>query len=93
MSRLRKRASESWERKYKGDWVYKFKWEEKNRYEYRIEYYECGIFEFYKELGCEEFVRYLCKLDFLACYKIGVKLERLKTIAEGDSICDFRYYR
>ena len=55
----------------------------------------CPYYEKYKELGLEEFgVGFSCCRDepFARGFNPQLRLERTKTIMEGDEHCDFRYY-
>ena len=55
----------------------------------------CPYYEKYKELGLEEFgVGFSCCRDepFAKGFNPQLRLERTKTIMEGDDHCDFRYY-
>jgi hypothetical protein len=55
----------------------------------------CPYYEKYKELGLEEFgVGFSCCRDepFARGFNSQLRLERTKTIMEGDDHCDFRYY-
>ena len=55
----------------------------------------CPYYEKYKELGLEQFgVAFSCCRDepFARGFNPQLRLERTKTIMEGDDHCDFRYY-
>ena len=55
----------------------------------------CPYYEKYKELGLEQFgVEFSCCRDepFARGFNPQLRLERTKTIMEGDDHCDFRYY-
>jgi hypothetical protein len=92
LSILRKGAAKSNNNKYSGGWIYDFVSGKKEKFIYGIDYRKCGIFEFYKNMGYRQFVKHLCSLDYLIFSKLGVRLERTKTIGSGEGICDFRFY-
>ena len=94
VSEKRRAARREWsketkERKYKNDWVVDIKEDDPNWYE--IDYHECGVCKLFKQEGCFELAKYLCKLDFVIAEVIGLDLHRSQTLAEGGSMCDFRY--
>lgn len=88
----KKWEEESHLRKYENDWVVDVLTNGEN-FELGYDYHECGICKLCAEEGCFELAKYLCKLDFLLADIMGMKLERTQTLAEGGSVCDFRYSR
>ena len=83
-------AKESKNKKYENDWVEDFI-EKDDKYEFGIDYLECGVCKLCKDENCFELAKYMCKLDFMLAELIGLKLTRTKTLAEGFDKCDFRY--
>lgn len=77
--------------KYKADWKYTF--EVINKDEHTFTYSRCGICELAKRENCFNLVKYICKMDFVTYGCMGAELTRTKTIADGDSICDFHLKR
>jgi len=54
----------------------------------------CGICEYYKKQGVPELSSVMCNADAVAAdFMRGVRFQRMKTIANGDDVCDFRYFR
>jgi hypothetical protein len=54
--------------------------------------HRCGLYNWLKEQGAEEICTAFCEVDYVnASYMTGLRLDRTKTIAGGDDICDFRY--
>jgi hypothetical protein len=62
-------------------------------YDVAIDYTECGIQKFVYSQGAKELVPYLCRLDYVLFDKLGMKLVRTKTLADGFDCCDFRIRR
>jgi hypothetical protein len=91
LRKARKLAAESQQQRYAGDWVYQVV--EEGEYDWGVDYVECGIWKFFRQQGAEEFVPYLCRLDFLASEWFDWGLARTTTIAEGSERCDFRFKR
>ena len=62
---------------------------------YFFNVFRCPYYEKYRELGLDEFgVEFSCCRDepFARGFNPQLKLERSKTLMEGDDCCDFRYY-
>lgn len=86
-------ALESQKRRYAGDWVYSIIEGDGESFDYGLDFVECGICKFFHVQGADEFVRYMCRLDFIMSERMGMGLVRTTTIAEGGEKCDFRYRR
>ena len=92
MESRRKWALNSHNKEYENDWVLNFV-ERNGKYEFGIDYLECGVCKMCKAEGCFELAKYLCKLDYLLADIMGLGLDRTKTLANGADRCDFRWYR
>lgn len=57
------------------------------------DYLECGICKLCRDEGCPEYAKYLCRLDYLLADIMGLNLVRTSTLADGGSMCDFRFSR
>lgn len=52
----------------------------------------CPLAEYFNDRGVPELTRYAaCSLDYRMAKQWGVSLERTRTIAEGHTLCDFRF--
>ena len=52
----------------------------------------CPVAEYFQQQGLPELTRYAaCNLDHRMARNWGVKLERSQTLAEGGTLCDFRF--
>jgi len=78
-------------RKYKEDWVMEFIKGDEGKFEYGVNYKECGLVKLYKAHGVEEFTPYLCLTDYSLLTLLGIELKRTQTIANGGAFCDFRF--
>jgi hypothetical protein len=93
LRRARKRALESQKRQYSDDWVFTVIEGDGEEFDWGVDYVECGICKFFHAQGADEFVPYMCQLDFLASDWFGWGLVRTTTIAQGAERCDFRFKR
>ena len=89
--RFRKRAKESQERKYPGDYVLTFIEGENQKFDYGIDYTECASCKFLNEQNASELAPFMCALDKTVSEALGWGLTRTMTIAEGFDKCDFRF--
>lgn len=92
MEARRKWSKDTYERKYKNDWVVDVI-EKGDDFEFGFDYHECGVCKLCQDEGCPEYAKYLCRLDFMTTDIMGVKLKRTMTLAEGYDKCDFRFSR
>jgi hypothetical protein len=93
LKRLQKRAAESHERKYPGDYVYDFIPGDGTTFNYGVDYHECGSCKYLDSQGVFELAQYLCPVDILYSQVFQWGLSRTKTIASGGEKCDFRFRR
>ena len=54
---------------------------------------KCGLVDFYKDHGAENFAPFICLTDYAIANKLGVGFKRTKTLAMGAESCDHRYYK
>jgi hypothetical protein len=93
LRRAHRNALESQKRQYPGDWVCTVVGGDGEAYDWGIDQVECGICKFFADRDAEEFVPYMCALDFIASDYFGWGLVRTTTLAEGGERCDFRFKR
>lgn len=91
LRRLQKRAAESQERRYPGDYVYEYVEGDGKTFDYGVDYLECAGRKFLKEQGAAELAPYICPGDILYSQALGWGLQRTTTLAEGAERCDFRF--
>jgi hypothetical protein len=93
LRRAQKMALESQKRQYPGAWVYTVVEGDGEAFDWGIDQVECGICKFFADQDADEFVPYVCALDFIASDYFGWGLVRTTTLAEGGEHCDFRFKR
>jgi len=91
LSRLRKRAIESHQRKYPDGYVFDFIEGDGKAFDYGVDYLECASCKFLAKQGAPELAPYLCPVDILYSDALGWGLTRTQTLAEGAERCDFRF--
>lgn len=75
---------------YELDWKFQY---EKGVDEFYNTYTECGICKLGKRENCFAFVPCLCNMDERNYRNEGGELHRTKTLAQGDTCCDFHVTR
>jgi len=93
MERRRQRALRSQRRAHPDDWVYEFVPGDGTTYDYGYDFSECAAQKLFHRLGADEFLPFYCFLDFAASAVWGLGLNRSKTLAHGDPICNHRFKR
>ena len=91
MRGVRKRAAESQEHRYPGDYVYTYVEGDGKGFHYGVDYSECAGWNFLRQQGAAELAPYLCAVDKLYSEALGWGLVRTMTLAEGCEKCDFRF--
>ncbi len=87
-------CSESKNRDIPFDWVCDFvKGAEDEGFQYGFNMTRCGNVEYWKSLGLEQYVPYLCLCDWPSWKSMGVEASRTQTLGHGDGSCDFRYVK
>lgn len=81
----------SQKRRYPYNWVSEFVADLPPPFDYGSDNIECGNLKICEHYGIREFTNYLCMLDQILYPWRGQGLVRTKTLAGGDSHCDFRY--
>jgi len=59
-----------------------------------VDYKKCGVVDWFRDQGAPEIAPIACEGDYIqfALWK-GLDFKRTKTIANGDDICDMRFYK
>jgi hypothetical protein len=87
------RADESKSKKYPGDWVSDFIEGDGEIFTFGVDYYDCGVYKFYKSQAAEHFMPLVCIADYARAQAYGYGLTRTQSIGNGADICDFRYLK
>jgi hypothetical protein len=93
IKQLKENAKKSKRGKYPDNWVWDFVEGDGKNFNYGVNYFECGVYKFYKSLGAEHFMPLVCIADFAQARTYGYGLKRTQTIGNGASFCDFRYIK
>ncbi len=93
ISKLKKQAAASRERRHPGDWVFTVIDGDGEEFDYGIDFTECGVCKFFHSHGVDELVPFLCESDFPVSEMTGTGLVRTTTLAEGAERCNFRFKR
>ena len=91
IERLKALAARSQKRQYPEDWVMTFVDGTGQDFTYGVDVTECAIQKYLTTQGAPELMRYLCLTDYVLSEAMGRGLVRYKTLAEGCTVCDFRY--
>lgn len=91
LRRLKKRATESQERKYPGGYVLTYVEGNGLDFDYGVDYTECASCKFLRSENAFELAPYVCAVDKAASEMMGWGLTRTMTLAEGSEKCDFRF--
>ena len=91
--KVRRLAIASQDRPNPDDYVSRFVPGEPGRFDFGIDFVECGIIKFLRAEGAEELAPVLCELDWPHTELVGIELIRTTTLAEGGECCDFRFRR
>ena len=86
-------AKNSQLKKYPDDFVMKFIEGDGKTFDYGYTFTECGIYKFFKKLGAEKYVPFMCLGDFAQANVYGFRFTRTQTIGNGDPICDHRFLK
>lgn len=91
VKKMREWAAWTQKKEYPANWVATFLEGDGKNFDFGYNYSECGLVKFFKAHGVPELAPYICLNDFTQSKALGTGLERSKTIAQGDGVCNFRY--
>lgn len=75
---------------YEMDWEFTY---QKGKDEFYCTYTQCGICKLAKREHVERFLPCMCRMDFATYEMVGAKLDRTKTLSNGDECCNFHVTR
>ncbi len=84
-------AQESQLLKYTDNWVMEFVEGDGNDFDYGCNYTECAVLKFFRKMGAEKYMPYVCVMDFTSSRALGTGLHRTTTLNYGGDCCDFQY--
>jgi hypothetical protein len=91
LEKLQKWAAWTQERTYPANWVATFIQGDGQDFDFGYDYQECGVVKYLQAHRASEVAPYVCLNDFLKSRTFGTGLQRSKTLAQGDAVCNFRY--
>jgi hypothetical protein len=74
-----------------GDFEIEYLIGEGDKFDFGVNYLQCGNHTFVKRHGGEEFAPYVCMSDIALSEAMGWGLVRTQTLADGCTHCDFRF--
>lgn len=80
-------------RKYPDDWVMEYVEGDGKTFDYGLNFTECANYKFFKKLGAEIYVPFLCLADFAQANVYEFGFTRTQTIGNGDPLCDHRFLK
>jgi hypothetical protein len=84
-------GKESESREYPFDWVFELIDGEGQEFDFGLNYTECAVLKFFNEKGAGRYMPYICLGDYAMFKEFGIGLIRTRTLANGASLCDFRF--
>ncbi len=60
-------------------------------YDFGYNYTECALYKFFSKKNAEKYLPYICLGDYALFRSLGIGFKRTQTIANGGSLCDFRF--
>ena len=91
MERRRQRAARSQQRQYPADYIYTLEEGDGEDFDFGYNFTQCGVHQWFKALGAEEFTRYYCFLDYPKSRVNGLGLVRTRALSLGDDHCNHRF--
>ncbi|MDK9718752.1 MAG: L-2-amino-thiazoline-4-carboxylic acid hydrolase [Trichlorobacter sp.] len=88
---MREWAAWTQKKEYPANWIATFVEGDSTHFDFGYNYSECALVKFFNAQGASELAPYVCLNDFTQSKAQGTGLERSKTIAQGDGLCNFRY--
>ena len=89
--KLKAFAEVSQAREYSDNFVMEYVEGDGKNFDFGCNYTECAILKFYRRMGYEEYVPYLCATDMTYSRALRLGLKRSTTQYYGSNSCDFRY--
>jgi hypothetical protein len=89
--KLKAFAKESQLRKYPANWVMEYVEGDGVEFDFGCNYTQCAVLKYYRAMGAEAYMPYVCVMDFTASNALRTGLHRTNTLYFGGECCDFRY--
>lgn len=89
--KLKAFARESQLKKYPNNWVMEYVEGDGTEFDYACNYTECAVLKFYRKMGAEKYMPYVCVMDMTSSNALRTGLHRTTTLYFGGDCCDFQY--
>ena len=89
--KLKDFAQESQLRKYPDNWVMEYVEGDGVEFDYGCNYSECAVLKFYRKMGAEKYMPYVCLMDLTSSNALRTGLNRTMTLNYGGKCCDFQF--
>ena len=91
LNKMKQWAEWTQKKEYPANWVAELLIGDGKEYDFGYNYTECALVKFFRANNVPEIAPYVCLNDFLRSKTLGTGLQRSKTLAQGDEVCNFRY--
>lgn len=91
LEKMQRWAAWTQKREYPANWVATFIMGDGRDFDFGYDYRECAIDKYLQSQRAAELAPYVCLNDFLKSRAFGTGLRRSQTLAQGDTVCNFRY--
>lgn len=91
LDKMKQWAQWTQKKEYPANWVAELLIGDGKEYDFGYNYTECALVKFFRANNIPEIAPYVCINDFLRSKTLGTGLQRSKTLAQGDEVCNFRY--
>ena len=79
-------------KEYPENWVLKYVEGKDNDFVFGVDYTECALCKYFKTKGIENYSKYVCVFDYAFFSTLPeMKFTRTQTLAEGKTVCNFRF--
>ena len=89
--KLKAFARESQMREYPDNWVMEYVEGDRKKFDYACNYSECAVLKFFTKMEADQYMPYVCVMDFTLSKALLTGLHRNTTIYYGCDYCDFQF--
>jgi hypothetical protein len=84
-------ARESQKKEYPDNWVMEYVEGEGKEFDYACNFSECAVLKFFTKMEADEYMPYVCVMDFTSSKALRTGLHRTATVYYGGDYCDFQF--
>jgi hypothetical protein len=78
-------------KEYPANWIAEYIPGDEEEFDFGYNYTHCGVCMYLYAYNARELAPFVCTNDFIKSEKLDTGLERTKTLAMGDNVCNFRF--